>query len=203
MSEKQKYWTNWYVDSLMFKKEDIQNWKKQTFVASRMILVSTKIFAQTVLLVLTYLIRPSTEFLSQLLIDTRLTLGLTNIKKQMGFLAPNIRYVCQNWMFLQCYIMKHHNWIEFDLQAGLSSDCLIFGYVKMMELLSGPCHYGQTLTDLFSLALLRLLQKYCSKSDCLCHIPKFQLRLCDGAVCQTQHKSDFSLKKQTSFFPSS
>ena len=28
-----------------------------------------------------------------------------------------------------------------------------------MELLSGPCHYGQTLTDLFSLALLHLLQK--------------------------------------------
>ena len=99
MSEKQKYWTNWYVDSLMFKKEDIQNWKKNICCIQSGI-VSTKIFSQTVLLVLTYLIRPSIEFLSQMLIDTRLTLGLTNIKKQLGFLAPNNCYVCKNWMFL-------------------------------------------------------------------------------------------------------
>ena len=73
----------------------------------------------------------------------------------------------------------------------------------MMELLSGPCHYGQTLTDLFSLALLRLLQKKTlPKSDCLCHIPKFQLRLYDGAVCQNSNtKAVFLSKKQTSFFP--
>ena len=71
-----------------------------------------------------------------------------------------------------------------------------------MELLSGPCHYGQTLTDLFSLALLRLLQKKTlPKSDCLCHIPKFQLRLYDGAVCQNSTQKRFFSQEANIIFP--
>ena len=71
----------------------------------------------------------------------------------------------------------------------------------MMELLSGPCHYGQTLTDLFSLALLRLLLKKLPKSDCLCHIPKFQLRLYDGAVCQNSTQKRFFSQEANIIFP--
>ena len=73
-----------------------------------------------------------------------------------------------------------------------------------MELLSGPCHYGQTLTDLFSLALLRLLRKKPSQKVIVFVISRNSNYVSMmGLSVKTQHKSGFSLKKQTLFFLSS
>ena len=87
-----------------------------------------------------------------------------------------------------------------NLQAkvSLSSECLIFGYVKMMELLSGPCHYGQTLTDrgradLFSLA--QVIVFVISRNSNYVSMMGLSVKLKAKAVWLS-----FSHKKQTSMF---